>query len=829
MNIPTTINHLRSPIRGLALASAASVAVLLAMQSARAQTTIPAGTTVTVTDPNTYFGAAGDLTLENDVTLNTTPSSQGTYSIANALIFAGTGGTYHLRFNDNDTLFTFNGAITSTASGAQTLAITTGCNGNGDREEVTFASGIPDVGSASAALGLNVTFNTQSSSYSFVNLPGNNTFTGPITLVKGANVTNGYLTIGGRGIGFNGNQYAVTNGSGSLATDYPGAISLGAATILSYASSAPQNLAGAISGAGAVQTTGAGTLTLSGLNTYAGNTTVNSGSTLDLAQTGGLTLYVTNASNSKITGGGTANLDGTFTIDTSAVSAPIASWTLVNVTNKTYGSNFNVPGFDGSGGVWTKVLGSATWTFTEATGVLSINTLATITSFGIPGHAGVIDNVALTISLFVPYATDLATLAPTFTVTSGIVTANDNAVSSGSAPTPTFAVTNPATYTATDGDAVSPYTVTVVVAPAPPAGLGEADGLVAWYDASQLTGLSDGNSVDTWADLSGYGHIATRTAGTMSYATNQVNSLPTVQFRGAGYANISGTMFAKEQYIVFKSPSGNSYNGDWGAVLGDVTDQYGYMMGDGTRFWNGNYPVAVSQNGTVLASPWNITNMGSFLILKIVGTYPDANLRNYSLGNVFGNGSPQYHNVNLDVAEIIAYDHVLSTGAAEQLGSYLTIKYGLSTNYAGLGDIVTFGIPGYPATINRIDKTIALTVPWVPWGTTGLSTLNPTFALSSGTCDQTSGAPPAPYIFGGPDPVTYTVTDGSIVNTYTVTVNVQPPAPGGVGSGLALWLDASASDTMTLSDATVTEWRDKMLSGAKMTTKGGAPTLTPSG
>ena len=92
---------------------------------------------------------------------------------------------------------------------------------------------------------------------------------------------------------------------------------------------------------------------------------------------------------------------------------------------------------------------------------------ARITNFGIPGSDGVIDQNAKTITLTVPFDTDLATLAPEFTVTTG--TTNHT---SGSPPSPTFAVQNPATYIVTDDstdpDTVNEYTVTVIVEPAPP-------------------------------------------------------------------------------------------------------------------------------------------------------------------------------------------------------------------------------------------------------------------------------------------------------------------------------------------------------------------------
>ena len=57
-------------------------------------------------------------------------------------------------------------------------------------------------------------------------------------------------------------------------------------------------------------------------------------------------------------------------------------------------------------------------------------------------------------------------------------------------------------------------------------------------------------------------------------------------------------------------------------------------------------------------------------------------------------------------------------------------------------------------------------------------------------------------------------------------VNAASP----VTSGLVLHLDASASSTMTVDGSnTVSEWRDLQGSAAKMTLRGGTPTLVASG
>jgi autotransporter-associated beta strand protein len=130
--------------------------------------------------------------------------------------------------------------------------------------------------------------------------------------------------------------------------------------------------------------TGAGTLTLNGINTYTGNTTVNAG-TLNLADNAGLSFVVTNASSNRITGVGTATLNGDFTIDTSAVNVASGSWSLVDVATltETFTSLFTVVGFTEVNNVWTKVVGANTWVFTEATGVLTLNGGAVVSPYSL--------------------------------------------------------------------------------------------------------------------------------------------------------------------------------------------------------------------------------------------------------------------------------------------------------------------------------------------------------------------------------------------------------------------------------------------------------------
>jgi hypothetical protein len=126
-------------------------------------------------------------------------------------------------------------------------------------------------------------------------------------------------------------------------------------------------------------TDGASSTTLNGLNTYSGNTTISSSTaTFNLGSTGGLTFYIgNNLVSNWINGasGATVNLNGLFNFDlTNASIANGNSWNIVEVGDlvETFGSSFSVNGFTQTADVWTKIDGSNTWSFTEATGVLSL-------------------------------------------------------------------------------------------------------------------------------------------------------------------------------------------------------------------------------------------------------------------------------------------------------------------------------------------------------------------------------------------------------------------------------------------------------------------------
>ena len=159
----------------------------------------------------------------------------------------------------------------------------------------------------------------------------------------------------------------------------------GAAT-LTLNTSTDLTSSGEISGPVSLVKTGASVQTLTGLNTYTGNTTVNAG-TLALADNAQLTFSIGAASgtNNSISGAGIVTLDGDFNIDTALTDASAltaGTWTLENVASLAgaYGTTFQVVSgatpWTAAGDVWTRTVGSKTYSFDETTGILTLTSAA---------------------------------------------------------------------------------------------------------------------------------------------------------------------------------------------------------------------------------------------------------------------------------------------------------------------------------------------------------------------------------------------------------------------------------------------------------------------
>ena len=171
-------------------------------------------------------------------------------------------------------------------------------------------------------------------------------------------------------------------GSGSIGTGYNGggyqSLTVGVADGSSTFSGSITNTEDNPLFAGNLVKEGSGTITLAGINTYTGNTTIDNG-TLELADDGELTFVVSDVTSNSVGGPGVATFKGDFSIDTSAVTGTTGGiWTLVNLAGldpaSSFDSTFSVIGFDDpdNDGVWTMSDAKGDWSFSEATGELTL-------------------------------------------------------------------------------------------------------------------------------------------------------------------------------------------------------------------------------------------------------------------------------------------------------------------------------------------------------------------------------------------------------------------------------------------------------------------------
>ena len=243
-------------------------------------------------------------------------------------------------------------------------------------------------------------------------------------------------------------------------------------------------------------------------------------------------------------------------------------------------------------------------------------------------------------------------------------------------------------------------------------------GLACHFDAAVGITTDVNGVVQGWQDRSGNGHHATLGSGVPSLATNQIMAQPAVQMRGnATWFNIAGGFFAKEQYVVVRSPNA-TWNGS-GSFLGRKSDDFltarasSYNLASGSDgFWQDHFPQAVSRNGLPLAqnsqngSAFHLAPITDYMVVKITvdGQASAANLAAYPYNQIGRNET--LGTMDFDVAEIIGYTNTLSAGDEALVGGYLAAKYGIATTYPATGSLATLSASGITTNSATINATL---------------------------------------------------------------------------------------------------------------------------
>jgi autotransporter-associated beta strand protein len=254
---------------------------------------------------------------------NSTNTSTGATQNTSGAYFTGSTGTLLLDGAGTVELYKTNSYNGTIQVNAGTLKL---ISGNATFNSVT-ANYTSTIGGTSSTVGIGG---------GTVDLGGQSNTVGSLVLTAGT-LTNGTLTAG---------SYDLQNGTVSAA----------------------------LAGSSGVIKSGVGTVTLSGANTYTGDTTISNGA-IALTSSGALRFVIGGSgTNNALKGNGATSVNGQFVFDLSGASTNTnATWTIVAGTlTNTYGTDFLVTGFSGSGGNWTKTTNGVTYQFVQSTGVLSV-------------------------------------------------------------------------------------------------------------------------------------------------------------------------------------------------------------------------------------------------------------------------------------------------------------------------------------------------------------------------------------------------------------------------------------------------------------------------
>jgi len=203
------------------------------------------------------------------------------------------------------------------------------------------------------------------------------------------------------------------------------------------------------------------------------------------------------------------------------------------------------------------------------------------------------------------------------------------------------------------------------------------DGIELWLDADEIAGLSDGNGVGRWNDLSGKGRHAVQavTGYRPTYTASALNSKPAVTFATDQTMGLLSSA-AADGSTVFIIHKQSALQTAWTTVLGGnlhttdnaqewVLEKAGGGIGIGPTYPSTNYSVNVMQltsanyrlwcNGTPQGYSGNATALDPF----------DA------VGDLFLG----------DVVEVIVFGRQLTMPEQNRIGYYLADKYGIDSGY----------------------------------------------------------------------------------------------------------------------------------------------------
>ena len=237
------------------------------------------------------------------------------------------------------------------------------------------------------------------------------------------------------------------------------------------------------------------------------------------------------------------------------------------------------------------------------------------------------------------------------------------------------------------------------------------DSLQLWLDADAVTGLSDGDPVSTWSDLSDNGYDLSQSTGAKkpTFKTNIIHGKPVMRFDGTDdlliraaetFTGTAGMIWAVVQLTATIGEKGVVFGSADEATIGlhvfslrpyhDAgspnarghqrnSDTADFIAGDSTILVSTPYIISLRSDG----SSYDINlNDADELISVVTGADSGdwlgdtANRDNISVGGLKYTSESNFFKG--DIAELCYFEGVPSAGDRTRLNRYASAKYGIS-------------------------------------------------------------------------------------------------------------------------------------------------------
>lgn len=212
----------------------------------------------------------------------------------------------------------------------------------------------------------------------------------------------------------------------------------------------------------------------------------------------------------------------------------------------------------------------------------------------------------------------------------------------------------------------------------------DVGGCVLWVKADAITGLSDGDPVGTWADQSGNGNdlVQATAAKKPTYETNECNGEPIVRFDSVDdYLKAVAFTWNRPEvvYIVFKSTAWLAnhtlFDGDSANAMRclQYTSDPRHLSYHGDATWASYYIDCATHSWVIARFRFEAGSKGIRKndSAEVAGDGGSTDASGFTLG-AMANGT---NSGKWDIAEVIGYNAVPSSGSDTDIMDYLNTKY----------------------------------------------------------------------------------------------------------------------------------------------------------